>query len=576
MNRFSGSLPDPHLHSHPPPPPDRRMGTKPIFFVVFLTVGNSFSSFAINNYHCPRPRAREISSFSRSTPRTSHHPPPAQPLPQSLPLPRSPPPSGPPPPAQPPSPSLDRPPPPPQVLCPTPSLDLPPARSGPPPPAQVSSPPPPPPLQPGSPRTRARPARGGAPSRPPERRQRMGGNLLSTGVQFRAALSAEPHNWNNYPDIYFTLPAANPQVPNPPRRPRSHARASRWQRSAGPGRAPRPRLRAGRPAKHVPATPASPAPRRGTGDRAPPAPGAATPGPGARPAREGVPEGGRASPGRGGPRPAAYLGGLADLEQVQPVGVPVLDDVGQLPPLLVAAARRHPPAALARPPGPPRGRGRVGVGRGATRLGLRARLGARPRRPAPRAPGSRLRAPGSALPDPRPRPAASALELSGSAGSSTASTGPAPRHSRLPAPRQPAGRCVPRAPARTRRRPARRARPRARAPAPAPPASARWCCARLRAAPPAGRGWVPTVGTGSDWWARFGPYRVRADGTGSDGQAAGFGRYRVQTGGTRSDRWAGFGWAVLVRLGGQVRTVGSDGRAGFVWYRVGTGGIGSS
>lgn len=33
------------------------------------------------------------------------------------------------------------------------------------------------------------------------------------------------------------------------------------------------------------------------------------------------------------------LGGLADLEQVQPVGVPVLDDVGQLPPLLVAGGR---------------------------------------------------------------------------------------------------------------------------------------------------------------------------------------------------------------------------------------------
>lgn len=43
-------------------------------------------------------------------------------------------------------------------------------------------------------------------------------------------------------------------------------------------------------------------------------------------------------PGGGG---VAYLGRLADLEQVQPVGVPVVNDVGQLPPLLVAAARRH-------------------------------------------------------------------------------------------------------------------------------------------------------------------------------------------------------------------------------------------
>lgn len=43
-------------------------------------------------------------------------------------------------------------------------------------------------------------------------------------------------------------------------------------------------------------------------------------------------------PGGGG---GAHLGRLADLEQVQPVGVPVVNDVGQLPPLFVAAARRH-------------------------------------------------------------------------------------------------------------------------------------------------------------------------------------------------------------------------------------------
>lgn len=45
------------------------------------------------------------------------------------------------------------------------------------------------------------------------------------------------------------------------------------------------------------------------------------------------------------PRPAllslrlSYLGGLADLEQVEPVGVPVVDDVGQFPPLLLPAPR---------------------------------------------------------------------------------------------------------------------------------------------------------------------------------------------------------------------------------------------
>lgn len=48
-----------------------------------------------------------------------------------------------------------------------------------------------------------------------------------------------------------------------------------------------------------------------------------------------------------GPRPllllvagvVSYLCGPADLEQVEPVGVPVVDDVGQFPPLLLPAAR---------------------------------------------------------------------------------------------------------------------------------------------------------------------------------------------------------------------------------------------
>lgn len=37
--------------------------------------------------------------------------------------------------------------------------------------------------------------------------------------------------------------------------------------------------------------------------------------------------------------PVAYLCGPADLEQVEPVGVPVVDDVGQFPPLLLPAPR---------------------------------------------------------------------------------------------------------------------------------------------------------------------------------------------------------------------------------------------
>lgn len=35
----------------------------------------------------------------------------------------------------------------------------------------------------------------------------------------------------------------------------------------------------------------------------------------------------------------SYLCGPADLEQVEPVGVPVVDDVGQFPPLLLPAPR---------------------------------------------------------------------------------------------------------------------------------------------------------------------------------------------------------------------------------------------
>lgn len=37
--------------------------------------------------------------------------------------------------------------------------------------------------------------------------------------------------------------------------------------------------------------------------------------------------------------PVSYLCGPADLEQVEPVGVPVVDDVGQFPPLLLPAPR---------------------------------------------------------------------------------------------------------------------------------------------------------------------------------------------------------------------------------------------
>lgn len=36
---------------------------------------------------------------------------------------------------------------------------------------------------------------------------------------------------------------------------------------------------------------------------------------------------------------SSYLCGPADLEQVEPVGVPVVDDVGQFPPLLLPAPR---------------------------------------------------------------------------------------------------------------------------------------------------------------------------------------------------------------------------------------------
>lgn len=51
------------------------------------------------------------------------------------------------------------------------------------------------------------------------------------------------------------------------------------------------------------------------------------------------------------------LGGVADLEQVQPVRVPVVDDVGEFAPLLLpaAAAARHPRRARRRrgaEPGP--------------------------------------------------------------------------------------------------------------------------------------------------------------------------------------------------------------------------------
>ncbi len=37
--------------------------------------------------------------------------------------------------------------------------------------------------------------------------------------------------------------------------------------------------------------------------------------------------------------PRTHLGRLADLEQVEPVGVPVVDDVGEFPPLLLSAPR---------------------------------------------------------------------------------------------------------------------------------------------------------------------------------------------------------------------------------------------
>lgn len=46
-------------------------------------------------------------------------------------------------------------------------------------------------------------------------------------------------------------------------------------------------------------------------------------------------------------RPAAYLCGPADLEQVEPVGVPVVDDVGQFPPLLLPVARHAAPSLRA-------------------------------------------------------------------------------------------------------------------------------------------------------------------------------------------------------------------------------------
>lgn len=88
------------------------------------------------------------------------------------------------------------------------------------------------------------------------------------------------------------------------------------------------------------------------------------------------------------------LGGVADFEQVQPVRVPVVDDVGEFAPLLLpaAAAARHPrrarrrgaepgpgpgPGPLSRAPdgaGVPQSRpGRAGTGspRGRCRLGRR-------------------------------------------------------------------------------------------------------------------------------------------------------------------------------------------------------------
>jgi len=37
--------------------------------------------------------------------------------------------------------------------------------------------------------------------------------------------------------------------------------------------------------------------------------------------------------------PGTHLSRLADLEQVEPVGVPVVDDVGEFPPLLLSAPR---------------------------------------------------------------------------------------------------------------------------------------------------------------------------------------------------------------------------------------------
>lgn len=64
-------------------------------------------------------------------------------------------------------------------------------------------------------------------------------------------------------------------------------------------------------------------------------------------------------PGPCGRAGVAHLGGGADLEQVQPVRVPVVDDVGEFTPLLLpAAAARHPRRARRRRE-PSRGRGRA-------------------------------------------------------------------------------------------------------------------------------------------------------------------------------------------------------------------------
>lgn len=108
----------------------------------------------------------------------------------------------------------------------------------------------------------------------------------------------------------------------------------------------------------------------GPGPRSPPrsgAPAAASAGQARAPesGRGGGRRGGPAAAGRGLARvrrltgPAgrealagvAHLGGVADLEQVQPVRVPVVDDVGEFAPLLLpaaAAAARHPRRARRR------------------------------------------------------------------------------------------------------------------------------------------------------------------------------------------------------------------------------------